>query len=394
MQRTKLPFCMFLLVLLTLSSCGSGVGVFGGGSWQKSGLQDQHIQTLAVNPTHLRDIYAGDTQNGIFASTDAGNTWKESSVGLPLPISVSALSFDSSGKKLYAATSAGLFVSADAAAHWSMTEGLPADSYTTLAFDVNASQVVYTGSAHSGVLKSTDSGTHWTRINNGLPAGALISLLYDPNLKQLWAAFANTLYRSDNQGASWHNMSNGLPADVGINALAQGEIPSTSSSLLFVGTNHGFFLSRDEGQNWVPSQLQLGGLRISAIQSDAIQPNVIYIATDLGVLKSTDNGQNWDQFASGLPTNQPVHSVVQGGDNNSQLFVASQGIYFYPGSGNLANPSQFLSIILVLVFFALLYWFFGIRRQRRLAAWRARNAGQAEAQNATPGEEENSVPKE
>lgn len=373
--------CLALL-LLTLSSCGSGsVGIFSGGTWQKSGLQDQHIQALAVDPNHLRDIYAGDEQNGAFVSTDSGNTWKQSSAGLPLPVSVTALSFDIPGKKLYAATSAGLFVSNGAATTWHMVAGLPADSYTALAFDVNAPQVVYIGTAHSGALKSTDSGEHWAQISSGLPSGALLSLLYDPNLKQLWAAFAGTLYRSDDQGANWHAMNNGLSADMGINTLALGEVTSASSSLLFVGTNHGIFLSSDEGQHWAASQLQLTNLRITAILLDATQPNVVYIATDIGVLRSKDNGQNWSQVASGLPANQPVHTLAQGGDNNAQLFATSQGVYLYPGSGNLASPTQFVPILLILVFFALMYWFFVMRRQRRSISKQTSNAGYDAAKN-------------
>src|SRR5215472_4003388 len=74
------------LVLLSLqvclTACAPGTGIFAGGSWQSAGLQKQHIRTLAVDPNNLQNIYAGDAQNGVFASTDAGMHWSQRSTGL------------------------------------------------------------------------------------------------------------------------------------------------------------------------------------------------------------------------------------------------------------------------------------------------------------------------
>lgn len=366
-RRPWLPglFLVLLTLLFGLSACASNGGLFGGGSWQSGGLQNQHLQVLAVDPNHLQDIYAGDTQNGVFASTDAGLNWKQSNAGLPLPVDVKALSFNPSGKKLYAATSAGLFASSDAAQSWSSVANIPADTYTALTFDVNSPHVVYAATAHSGVLKSADDGASWTRLSNsGLSTGAIISLLYDPNQKQLWAALADSLYRSDDGGASWHIMSAGLPANVGINALALGAVTGSNASLLFAGTDHGFFRSIDAGQHWAQSQFSLAALRVSSVLLDATQPNLVYASTGIGVLQSNDSGQNWNQLGSGLPANQPLNGLAQGGNGYSQIFVASRGIYLYPGSGSPFNPARFIPIILILLFFFLLYFFFVIRRRR------------------------------
>lgn len=367
-RRPWLPgsfLALLTLLLFGLSSCASNGGLFGGGSWQSGGLQNQYLRVLAVDPNHLQDIYAGDTQNGVFASTDTGLNWKQSSAGLPLPIDVRALSFDTSGKKLYAATSAGLFVSSDAAQSWRSVVNIPADMYTALTFDVNSPRVVYAATAHSGVLKSADDGATWTRLSNsGLPAGTIASLLYDPNQKLLWAAFADALYRSADGGASWHAMSTGFPANAGINTLALGGLTNSNSGLLFAGTNHGFFRSTDAGQHWAQSQFSLADLHISSVLLDATQPYVVYASTNIGVLRSDDSGQNWNQVGSGLPSNQPFNGLAQGGSSYSQVFVASRGIYLFPGSGGSFNASRVIPIILILLFFFLLYFFFVIRRRR------------------------------
>lgn len=361
--------CLLLALLpLLLTACASNTGLLGGGSWQTSGLQNQHIQVLAVDPNHLQRMYAGDAQAGVFASSDAGVTWRASSVGLPMPLSVNALSFDTPAKTLYAATSAGLFLSRDSAASWSRAASTPVDSYSALAFDVNTPQVVYAATGHSGVLVSRDGGFHWTAFQHGLPTEALTSVLYDPNRKQLWAASADALYRSDDNGANWRAMSAGLPAQVGINALALGVVLSGTSDVVFVGTDHGFFLSSDGGQHWAQSQFSLEKLKVSAVLLDANQSDVVYASTNIGVLRSNDSGQNWIEVGDGLPGKLAFAGIAQGDLNYSQLFVATGGVYRYPGSGGSFSPSRLLPVILVGIFFVLLYYFFISRRRRRLLA--------------------------
>ena len=131
-----------LFFWLSLSGCASSAGLLGGGNWQSSGLEHQHIRRLTVDPNNAQVLYAGDEQGSIFTSTDAAQHWMRVKPGLPLPNMLHDLSFDPTGKKLCAATDTGLFVSTDAAQHWSnlgaTTSGLPADSYTALAFNYNS----------------------------------------------------------------------------------------------------------------------------------------------------------------------------------------------------------------------------------------------------------------
>src|SRR6266566_5592263 len=157
-------------LLFLLAACAPGVGIFSSGAWQAGGLQHQHIRMLAVDPNNPQNIYAGDAQNGVFASTDAGIHWNQRSTGLPLPAPIHALAFDGPGKKLYAATGAHVYASADAAQHWSAITDLPADNYTALAFDLKAPHTIYTAAEHHRVLVSTNDGSSWSAASGGLPA--------------------------------------------------------------------------------------------------------------------------------------------------------------------------------------------------------------------------------
>ncbi len=363
-RRRWYVWLALLVLLCLLSGCGNTGILSSGGNWQASGLRGQHIQALAADPGHLTHIYAGDADGSVFASTDTGTTWHRSDSGLPISTSISALSFDTTGQKLYAATSKGLFVSSDQAHTWQAVAGIPDAAYTALAFDINTPKDIYVSTAQAGVWKSLDGGVTWISIDRGLPANQVItSLLYDPNLKQLWMSLGTSLYRSDNGGVSWRVMSNGIPTGTSVYALALGAVTSGDGSLLFAGTDHGFFRSTDAGEHWVPSQFSLARLHITAVLLDAETPADVYTSTNIGVLRSLDSGQTWDQLATGLPSSQLNGGLVQGGANYGQIFVASGGIYIYPGSGSAFDSSRWLPLLLIVLFFVLLYLFFVVRKR-------------------------------
>jgi len=356
---------MLLLLVLSITSCAPTAGIFAGGKWQSGGLQHQHIRSLAIDPNNPQIIYAGDAQDGVFVSTNAGMNWGQQSAGLTLPISIFALVFDDPGKKLYAATDRGVFVSADAAAHWIDLRGLPADSYTAMAFDLNAPHIIYTATVHHGVFVSTNVGASWTAANRGLPSGIIInSLAFDSVQHKLWAATNLGIYRSSDAGMPWQVLNNGLPTNVVVNTILPAAISGGDKGLVFAGTNRGFFRSQDDGAQWSPSQVSLSGTSVNAILIDYHTVTTVYAGTAIGVLRSEDNGQNWGGIASGLPRNQVVQALAIGANGYNQLYAATNGIYLFPGNSSAFDPSQIFPILLVLAFFFALYQFTSRGRKR------------------------------
>ena len=356
---------MLLFLVVFLTSCAPTAGVFAGGKWQSGGLQHQHIRSLAVDPNNPQVIYAGDAQDGVFVSTNAGMGWSQQSTGLTLPTTIYALVFDDPGKKLYAATDRGVFVSADAAAHWININGLPSDSYTALAFDLESPQIIYTATEHHGVYVSTNEGSSWTAVNKGLPSGIIInSLAFDSVQHQLWAATSLGIYRSDDGGTLWQVLNHGLPSNIVVNTILPAASSGGDKGLIFAGTNHGFFLSQDDGAQWLPSQVSLTGTSINAILIDYHTVTTVYAGTGIGVLRSEDNGQNWGGIASGLPGDQAVQALAIGANGYNQLFAATNGIYLFPGNSSAFDPSQIFPLLLILAFFFVLYQF-STRGRRR-----------------------------
>src|SRR5216684_1276606 len=347
---------IILSLLVCLSACAPRTGIFAGGTWQRGGLQNRHIRVLAVDPNNPQNIYAGDAQDGVFLSTDAGIHWSQRGLGLPLPTATHALVFDDPGKKLYAATDAGLFVSANAAQHWTAIGGLPGDSYTALAFDLKAPHTIYTAAAHHGVFVSTNDGSSWSTADGGPPAGIIINgLTFDSDQHQLWAATNVGVYRSGDAGTTWQALNNGLPADAVVITILPASINGGDRDLVFAGTNHGFFRSQDTGAHWSTSQESLSGTSVYTILIDYHQVTTVYVGIGLGVLRSDDDGQNWGGVASGLPKNQPAYALASGGNGYNQLYAAANDVYLFPGNSSVFDPSQLFPVLLIVVFFFALY---------------------------------------
>ena len=367
--RVLLTCAAFLPLLFCLAGCGSS-GILSGGGWQAGGLQNQQLRVLAVNGKNLQNLYAGNAQGHIFVSADAGRSWSERSVGLPLPNPISALSFDISNQKLYAATDKGLFTTTAGAARWSalIAPGLPTASFTALAIDTGS--VIYAGTASQGVYRSDNNASSWTAVGKGLPAGAAVNeLSIDPVQHQLWAVTTMGAYRSDDRGASWQGFNRGLPAGITINTIIAASTVGGTTGLLYMGTNHGIYFSQDSGAHWSSPQEALPGTSIHAILLDFRSTNVIAldIATDVGVFRSADNGQSWSSVASDLPKSASIYALALGADNYAQLYAAGMGIYQFPGSGGGIAPTRILPLILVVAFFFLLYWLSQRGRSRKRA---------------------------
>ena len=203
---------------------------------------------------------------------------------------------------------------------------------------------------------STNEGSSWAAVNNGLPSGIIMhNLVFDSVQHQLWAATNQGIYRSGGAGKLWQVLNNGLPSKVDVNTILPAAISGGEKGLVFAGTNHGFFISKDNGAQWSPSQESLTGTSVTAILIDYHKVTTVYAGTSIGVLRSNDNGQNWGGIASGLPRDQAVGALVIGANGYNQLYAATNGIYFYPGNSSAFDPSQIFPLLLILAFFFALY---------------------------------------
>ncbi len=382
-RRTALLFILFMLMLTGLSACAPGTNLLGSGDWQASTLTTQHIQALAVNPITPQKLYAGNEDGTLFTSSDGGQHWtKQTRISLT-PIKLLMLTVTPSGKSVYALTDNGLFASTDAAQTWQTVNtshsGLPADSYTTMTF--NEQKSIYVGTLHHGIfVSSTSDGTHWHSINGTLPSDIAINeLAFDSSQHRLWAATSLGAYRSGNEGTTWDALNTGLPITGGVTSLQPAASFGGATGLIYAGTLHGIFRSMDDGVHWAESGQVLQGVPIEHILIDYRSANAstLYVGTRFGVFRSDDSGQNWAGVAAGFPRNTSVYALVIGADKASQLYAAANNIYLFPGTDTSINPTRVITLLLILLLFGLLAFVAQRSARRRRTLFRPTNSPEA-----------------
>jgi photosystem II stability/assembly factor-like uncharacterized protein len=400
-RRRPSPFFSVALLLLTLlialAACSSDGGVFGGGSWQSSGLVHRRIRTLAIDSNNPQAVYAGDAGGSIFASNDGGLHWSEHSAGLaamdalhPVPAAINALSFDATGKKLYAATSEGLFVSTDAARHWQNVVAAPVSGsgYVALAFDLHASHTIYVGGRNE-VLVSQNDGRSWSALAPGGPGpsgSSINSLTFDSEKHQLWAATTTGVYRFDSGNAGWQVLRNGLPVNSNAYAVQPASISGGTAGLVFAGTNQGFYRSVDGGAHWSQSQQSLARTVVRSLLVDFRKPSTVYVGTSVGVLRSVDSGQTWGGMGPGLPGVVTAYALLLGASNYTQLFAATGDVYLFPGTRNQFSLVRLLPVFFIALFFYVLYRFSRRNPRGKQGMLKSEQVERAEdAGGATPG---------
>ena len=116
--------------------------------------------------------------------------------------------------------------------------------------------LLYVGSDDGLIHVSKDGGYQWTRITNDLPADRWVSRVQASKYDKatVYAAFNGYrnddfkayLYRSTNYGRTWQAIGTDLP-DEPINVVKE---DPTNKQVIYVGTDHGVYVSLDQGANF------------------------------------------------------------------------------------------------------------------------------------------------
>ncbi|MGH9472155.1 MAG: WD40/YVTN/BNR-like repeat-containing protein [Terriglobales bacterium] len=188
------------------------------------------------------DVYAG--ANVVFKSTDAGNTWAQISPDLTTNPSQNSLTI--MGEKV-------------------RPEGYPC--LTAVAVSPVNEQVIWAGAQDGSLHVTKDGGRTWTNVANaaGLPQGQYVSsiaasnfnpgtayITYDGHRQNDYGIY---VLRTDDYGQTWQLITNGVSNDrATAQVIAQDPF---NKNLLFLGTEMGFYISFDRGDQWLPFQLNM-----------------------------------------------------------------------------------------------------------------------------------------
>lgn len=195
----------------------------GGQTWMESDNGFAHdaktaIHEIKIDPQDTNIIYIGTTAhgaitgNGLWKSTDAGDSWARANKSMDDDTSVSViLIHPDRSRVLLAGTDEGIYRSTDAGASWNkIIDGTTLD----MEYDSTDADVVYAGK-DDGLFLSKDFGLTWQDISANLPEGGISALSVNCNGTVVYAGVT-----SDRRGkglfASVASSVSEVPADTTI----------------------------------------------------------------------------------------------------------------------------------------------------------------------------------
>jgi hypothetical protein len=254
-----------------------------GNSWTlcgDTGLTNNQVYSLAMNDS---GIYAATNTGGIFRSTNNGQLWSAMNYGIPSNSGVIRLSIYtlfSNGKYLFAGAEGsdsypddGLFFSNNYGRTW-FDKGFFGINVYALA---QKGDTLYAGTIGNGIYISTNAftliGTVWTAANNGLPLNSVINALAVSG-NYIYAGTSDGVFVSSNNGSNWTAANTGL---TNYNVLALG----TDGNNVFAGIyGGGVFWSSNNGNNWVA--INTGLTYYNLVVSLAVMGNNLFAGTNGG----------------------------------------------------------------------------------------------------------------
>jgi photosystem II stability/assembly factor-like uncharacterized protein len=354
------------------------VGAASGGIWKTTdgGVHWQpifdsqpvsSIGALAIAPSDPKIVWAGTGEpwirshisvgQGIYKSTDAGETWKlmglektgRISRVIVHPRNPDIVLVGALGHAYGPQAERGVFRTTDGGKTWERV--LFTDENSGCSFietDPNNPQIVFagmwpieirtwgreSGGPGSGLFKSTDGGVTWKRLSgNGLPTrttGKVVPTIAPSNSKRVYALIETgdgvplrgketdrgKLWRSDDGGETWRLVS--YDRNLGGRThyyFRMAVAPDNENETYFLTA--GFAVSTDGG-----ASLKAGGLGSSPggdnhdIWIDPKNANRMAVANDGGVSISTTRGRTWYRIQ--LPIAQMYHVTV---DNRIPYYV-------------------------------------------------------------------------
>ena len=302
----------------------------GGSNW--SNLTDNlpiiGVSSIAVHPTNSSIIYiatgdadGGDTPSlGVMKSTDGGSTWN--ATGLNWEMSqgrrISVLLIHSNNPDiLVAATSVGIYKTANAGSSWSLTAS---GSYRDMELKPGSPSTMYAtgqGSNNSHqVFVSTNTGSSWSQTTNFSGTGR-VAIAVSPASTGFVAAVTSGsdngfagFYTSTNSGSSFSlkfssSSKNLLGWDANGNDnggqgwydLAIAVSPTNANLINVGGVNN--WQSTNGGSNWNISSHWAGSSGVTTVHADKhylvyhpTQTGTLFECNDGGIYKTTNGGSS------------------------------------------------------------------------------------------------------
>ncbi len=183
-------------------------------------------------------------------------------------------------------------------------EGAGGENYNTISYLVESphnKDILWSGSDCGLLYITKDGGTSWQNVTPpNLQEGIINSIEVSPHspskaiitfMRYKFNDFTPYVYITEDNGVSWQLITGGIESEAFVRVVRE---DPKRKGLLYAGTESGMYLSKDNGQNWMPFQLNLP---ICPINDITIRKNDLVVATsgrgfwildDLGAIQQYD----------------------------------------------------------------------------------------------------------
>ncbi|HEY5760043.1 MAG TPA: CARDB domain-containing protein [Steroidobacter sp.] len=305
----------------------------GGLHWTEARINpagaDTRISEIAqLSPTHLI-VVAND---GLYASSDRGDTWTQTSGG-----SFASIAVDPSTPGRAVATSrtaAPLLLTTDYGATWTTFGNLPILKTDGASFDARTSaRIVILG--QQGALYTNDNALNWTEAAlspaASRPAHFATTRATNSKVYTYTEESGGGLFATSGD-AGWQRLN--LAAAQALNpsavfgAASLAVKPGSPESIFFGAFNRGVFRSEDGGQSWTAPNTDLAGFASQVFGFDPRDANTLYVSVagvsatpTAGLYRSIDGGGTWAPHSTNLPADLESKDLQVDPNDATRMFL-------------------------------------------------------------------------
>jgi photosystem II stability/assembly factor-like uncharacterized protein len=321
-------------VLLGVDDVGVLISVDGGESYEVSnaGFINRQVRAVFADKAERGRVYAGvifdRTNGGLFVSEDGGGAWRQSTNGMGARDVYSIYQSESNPATIYAGTNNGLFRSDDRGRSWAQVKKTQVKAVaksrkpSKLEKDtlVDLQNQVFAILPFTPIVSSPNSGKGDSQpapaqstTTNWMVASTWNGLFITEDEKKGWREikFARTLNRTGGNAAAQIN---------GAAIVTNPKLPGA----IFVGTEEGLFVSRDNGVSFQQLALPEAARRVRVAVCNPRAPETIYVGSATGFFRSMDGGGSWESRGGGMPQGGNVGAIVVGAANPDELYVSDE----------------------------------------------------------------------